>query len=222
MWLARFLRVSPDIQKAYPTARYILLTLTVKNPEMSDLRATLTQMNASWKRMTHRKQFPAIGFARSTEITKGKDGNPHPHFHALLMVKASYFSGPGYMTQQDWSDLWRDCLQVEYLPVVDVRVVKPNLKHGTDALSAALAETFKYTTKPEDLIHDREWLLALTKQLHKTRAIAIGGIFKQYLSESDPEDLLTESETSELAEEAQRLYFGWREMVRHYVRIHEE
>lgn len=222
MWLARFLRILPSLQNDYPTARYLLLTLTVKNPEMSDLRATLTHLNASWKRFTHRKQFPAIGFARSTEVTKGKDGLPHPHFHALLMVKASYFSGQGYMTQSDWVGLWRDCLQVDYLPKVNVQAVKPGLKHGTDELSAAVVETFKYATKPEHLLSDRDWLVALTKQLHKTRAIALGGVFKQYLSESEPEDLLTESETSSLSEEASKLYFGWREVLKHYVQIYED
>jgi len=51
--------------------------------------------------------------------------------------------------------------------------------------------------KPDDLIGTKtaktspqDWLAELTRQLHKTRSIALGGIFKEYLSEDEPEDLI--------------------------------
>lgn len=34
------------------------------------------------------------------------------------------------------------------------------------------------------------WLVELTRQLHNTRAIALGGIFKDYIRDDEPEDLL--------------------------------
>lgn len=227
MWVARFLKAVPALKRDYPTARYIFVTLTVKNCELPELRQTLTWMNESWKRLCRRKQFPAIGFARSTEITKGKDGTAHPHFHCLMMVKQSYFQGKYYLSQADWSELWKEALQVDYGPIVDVRAVKPNKKLGLEALTASVIETFKYSIKPDDLLgagtdEDKEWLLELTKQLHKTRAIALGGILKNYLSESEPEDLLTESGDEELSEEVARLLFGWRERASRYVKLEEQ
>lgn len=226
MWVARFLKALPNIQRDYPKARYLFLTLTVRNCQVSELKQTLTHMNESWKRLSDRKQFPAIGFARSTEITKGKDGTAHPHFHCLLMVNAGYFKVPHYLSQAAWTELWQDVLRVDYTPVVDVRAVKPNQKHGLDGLTAAIVETFKYSVKPDDLSgagldEDRAWLLELTQQLHKTRAIALGGVLRNYLSESEPEDLLTESGDEELTEEAARLLFGWRERVNRYVKCDE-
>ena len=38
----------------------------------------------------------------------------------------------------------------------------------------------KYQTKEADLTNDREWLLELTKQLHKTRSISVGGTLQDY------------------------------------------
>ena len=226
MWVARFLKALPNIKRDHPTARYIFVTLTVRNCELPELRQTLTWMNEAWKRLSHRKQFPAIGFARATEITKGKDGTAHPHFHCLMMVNSSYFKGTTYLSQATWTELWKQSLQVEYTPIVDVRSVRPNQKHGMEALTASVVETFKYSVKPDDLLgagtdEDKEWLLKLTKQLHKTRAIALGGVFRNYLSESEPEDLLTESGDEGLTEEVARLLFGWRERVNRYVKIDE-
>jgi plasmid rolling circle replication initiator protein Rep len=185
--------------------------------------------------MSQRKQFPAIGFARSTEVTKGKDGTAHPHFHALLMVEPGYFAGHSYMNQKNWTEFWQSCLQVDYTPVVNVKAVKPNKRWLADsggelpaeqALAGAIVETFKYSVKPSDLIGqgtetDRQWLLQLTKQLEKTRAIALGGVFRKYLSESEPENLVGESEDGEDIS-ASSMYFGWREMAQRYIKLWED
>lgn len=224
MWIARFLKALPSINRDHPKARYLFLTLTVKNCPLEELRATLKHMNATWKRLTQRKEFPAIGFARATEVTKGRDSTAHPHFHVLLMVKESYFQGKYYLSQEQWTELWRSCLQVDYTPIVDVRAVRPNKKHGTEALPAALVEVFKYSVKPDDLFgtgspEDRQWLVELTSQLQKTRAIALGGVLKNYLSESEPEDLLTEAGDEEVMEQAIRIFFGYKENLKRYARI---
>lgn len=230
MWIARFRKAAPFIDRDYPTARYLLLTLTVKNCPVGELRQTLTHMTESWKRLTQRKQFPAIGFARSTEVTRSKDGLAHPHFHVLLAVEPRYFIGRNYLSQAAWTELWRSCLQVEYVPVVDIRACKPRQRFSGDesvpdapqGIVLALSEVFKYTVKPEDLFGDgksvdRDWLVALTGQMHKTRAVTLGGIFKQYLSENDPQDLISEEESEEDISDLS-LTFGWREMVERYVK----
>jgi hypothetical protein len=223
MWVARFLKALPQIQADYPTARWIFITLTVRNCDLVELRSTIQSMNAAWKRLSLRKQFPLIGFARALEVTKSKDGTAHPHFHVLGMVQSGYFSGKSYLNQSDWTELWKDCLQVDYTPVVDVRAVKPNKKFGDDAIRSAIAETFKYSVKSTDLLGkgsdgDRQWLVELTNQLHKTRAITLGGVLKSYLSEAEPEDLIGEDLEPPDLEASQHLLFGWREQVKKYGR----
>lgn len=228
MWVARFLKALPAITADYPTARYLFLTLTVKNCPLGELRSTLAEMNRAWKRLTLRKQFPAIGSARSTEVTRGKDGLAHPHFHVLMMVEPNYFSR-NYLSQLDWTKLWQSCLQVDYTPIVHVKAVKPNRKRSmvqastADLVTAGVVETFKYSVKPADLVGeggevDRAWLIELTQQLHKTRAVALSGVFKNYLSESEPEDLIGEDEEGEDLGDMS-LLFGWREMVQRYIKI---
>ena len=68
------------------------------------LEDTLKDMNASWKRMSETVAFKngIAGFIRTTEVTRGKDGDmrAHPHYHALLLVKPSYFSGKNYIKQR--------------------------------------------------------------------------------------------------------------------------
>ncbi len=228
MWVARFLKALPAITADYPSARYLFLTLTVQNCPLVELRSTVTAMNRAWMRLTHRKQFPAIGFARSTEVTRGKDGTAHPHFHVLMMVPSTYFVR-GYLSQVKWTDLWQSCLRVDYVPIVHVRAVKPHRKQAkaemsvSDIVAAGVVETFKYSVKPQDLLGDegeldRAWLVELTHQLHKTRSLALGGVFKNYLSESEPEDLVGEDiEGEDLSDVS--LYFGWREMVQRYIKI---
>jgi plasmid rolling circle replication initiator protein Rep len=224
MWRARFFKALPDIQAKYPTGRWIFLTLTVKNCEISELKKTLAWMNAAWVRLIQRKVFPALGFIKSLEVTRCWDGTAHPHFHCLLLVPSGYFGGRKYMTQAIWTDLWQSCLKVDYTPIVDVRAVKGKkgtLKTTPDAsnvaMMKAICETLKYSVKPADLLADPEWLGELTKQLQKTRAISIGGCLKEFFSEDEPEDLINgEIEEEEKTEDEAMLFFDWASAIRRY------
>lgn len=219
MWIARFLKKLPAIEADYPKARWLLLTLTVRNCSVTELRDTLTWMNASFAKLVRRQQWPGIGFARSTEVTRGADGSAHPHFHVLVMVEPKYFQGAYYLSQERWSILWQEVLKVDYLPIVDVRAIKSIATQDSNSNGAknSLAEVFKYIVTPEDL-EDAEFLFAITQQLHKTRAIALGGVLKAYISEEEPEDLIGEDNTPEL-QEAIKLTFGWRERLERYQRV---
>jgi plasmid rolling circle replication initiator protein Rep len=216
-WRAKFFQVLPQIRETYPTARFIFLTLTVKNCELADLRSQITIMNQAWGRLVKRKNFPALGWVRSLEVTKSKDGSAHPHFHSLLMVPTGYFTD-GYLNQSEWSDLWQSALKINYTPIVDVRIVKPKPGVEGDGIAAAVCETLKYSVKPDDLVSNAPWLLGLTKQLHKTRAVAVGGVLKQYLAdlEKEPDDLIHVDETSQATEELGRLRFDWRYEKKQY------
>ena len=274
MWTAKFLQAMPAILRDYPIARFLFLTLTVKNCELVELRSTVDHMNKAWQRLSQRKDFPAIGFVKSAEVTRNWDvyykgayqgrlggktldkwkrehkgykakelvlestTEVHPHLHVLLMVESGYFAGKNYMNQKDWTELWQSCLRINYSPIVDIRAIKPNKRWLMEnpslapeqALAGAIVETVKYSVKPADLVGqgteaDQQWLLNLVKELENTRAIALGGVFRKYLSEKeleDPskEDLLGRRDGNGIS--ASSIYFGWREMVQRYAELWQD
>ena len=207
MWKAKAYKVLPILVKAYPNYRWLFITLTVRNCRITELRDTLQWMNRSWQRMVQRKKFPAVGWVRSTEVTRGEDGSAHPHFHSLLLVKPFYFSGKSYMKQKDWVEMWRSCLRIDYNPVLDIRSLKCD--HHPVKL---VPEILKYCVKESDLVADREWFLELTRQMHKMRTIATGGVLKEYLKqlEKEPDDLIGKDNIKTEDElDKGHLVFGW-------------
>ncbi|MCN4522975.1 protein rep [Escherichia coli] len=229
MWQARFYQSLPKIVAEYPDARWLFLTLTVRNCPITELGDTLTVMNAAFQRLKDRKEFRGVlGWVRTTEVTRGKDGNAHPHFHILLMVSPSMLSGDGYVKHARWVELWRDCLRVEYDPNVDIRVVKSRKpKDGeslpcsvVDQLRGVVVETLKYSTKPADMLVDPEWFLELTRQVHKRRFVATGGVLKDVLQleRETNEDLIMADGMAEGADDGSRLAFSWRAVAKKYRR----
>lgn len=212
MWKAKAYKILPKIVEAYPKYRWLFLTLTQKNVPITDLREVLVNMNKAFQRLSQLKAFPAIGWLRSTEVTRGKDGSAHPHFHCLLMVPSSYFSGRNYLKQADWVKMWRKSLRLDYNPILDVQAVK----QGKQPMQL-IPELLKYCTKESDLVSDRQWFLELTRQMHKMKCVTTGGVLKEYLKEleSEPEDLIGESDVPE-GEDEGKLYFGWKRQERKY------
>jgi plasmid rolling circle replication initiator protein Rep len=212
MWKAKAYKLLPKIIERHPKHRWLFLTLTQKNVPIKDLRATLMDMNRSFQRFSQLKAFPAVGWLRSTEITRGRDGNAHPHFHCLLMVPPGYFAGQNYIKQSEWMEMWRKSMRLNYDPVIDVRAIK----QGSQPMQL-IPELLKYCTKESDMVNDREWLLELTRQMNKMRSIATGGILKEYLKEleDEPEDLIGKDDEVALPDEI-ALYFGWKRVEKKY------
>lgn len=227
MWLARFYQSLPAIQQAHPRSRWLFLTLTVRNCAISDLRETLRSMNAAWKRLIERREFrPVLGWVRTTEVTRGRDGSAHPHFHALLMVPSSMFTRH-YVTHARWVELWQETARLDYTPVVDIRTVKskgPKKAGCADpvvALRAAAAETLKYAVKPADMLADPDWFLEMTRQVHRLRFVATGGVLKSVLrvEEETDEDLILADGPADADDNGSRLAFKWRPSERRYCRF---
>lgn len=220
MWQARFYQALPKIQAENPNARWLLLTLTVRNCEIEQLGTTLDLMNTAWRKLIKRKALkPVLGWVRTTEVTRGADGTAHPHFHVLLMVRSYWFT-TGYVTQAEWVQMWQECAKLSYAPNVDIRAVKP--KKGQDettALSGAVAETLKYAVKPSDMVADENWFLEMTRQVHKRRFVATGGVLKDVFQISDEteQDLLVQGEES-VPDDENRVSFGWNSEERHYLK----
>lgn len=215
--IARFEAKLPDIQTQYPTHRFLFLTLTVPNPRFEDLRTKLAEMNKGWDRLIKRKEFPATGWIRTTEVTNEqvRKGFAHPHFHVLMMVPPRYFK-KDYVSQARWLELWRECMRDDSITQVDIRAVKP----GAD-LSKAVRETLKYSMKVEDGLLDPDFLFCLTTQLHKTRFLASGGVFKDILKEemSDKEMIEGDELNEDVEENKPSLSFQYKYAVRRYVRF---
>jgi hypothetical protein len=169
-------------------------------------------MNKSWQRLTQLKVWPAEGWLRSTEVTRGKDGSAHPHFHTLILVKPGYF-GKNYVKQAEWVEMWRRSLRIDYNPVLDVQAVKK----GQQPMQL-VPELLKYCVKESDLVVDREWFLELTHQLHKMKAVVVGGVLRSHLREleQEPEDLIGDDEKGEADLDEGHLYFEWKKQVKKY------
>jgi hypothetical protein len=210
MWKAKAYNILPRVVREYPTHRWLFLTLTVRNCQITELRQTLQQMNYAWDKLARRKFFPAVGWIRSTEITRGNDGTAHPHFHCLLMVKSSYFTH-GYVKQKEWVEMWKSALKVDYDPMVDIKAIRRDCSPAE-----IIPEVIKYACKGDDLVKDREWFLELSKQTHKLRGISTGGILKKYLKEleDDPKDLVGKDDSSEPDEG--HLFFNWQRQSKKY------
>lgn len=232
MWKARLYQALPGLLEAHPTARWLMLTLTVRNCQVGELGATLDAMGAAWKRLLLRPEFAAVlGWVRTTEVTRGKDGSAHPHYHCLLMVPSSWFGGKYYVTQARWVELWQSCARLDYVPVVDVRTVKSNKRRPVPAeggvpgeLAAAAAEVLKYATKPSDLLQGGadEWLQAYLVQVHKRRFVAAGGVLAGFLRERKTDDLVNvgdlDDDSGTLPDDGARLAFGYDRKPKRYRR----
>jgi hypothetical protein len=168
-------------------------------------------MNKGWKQLTKTSAFPAVGWLKSVEVTRGELGDAHPHFHVLLVVPAGYFSN-NYLSQQDWRDKWQKVMKLDYPPQVNVKAIKK----GSNP-TEIVPEVLKYATKESDLTTNKDWLITITTQLHKTKAITTGGILKEYLRtlEDEPEDLIGADNEAE-GEDYGGVRFGWQTKDKHY------
>lgn len=234
-WRAMIYQTLPTITQAHPKHRWLFLTLTVRNCDISELRDTLGVMNKAWNRLRLRKEFALVdGWIRTTEVTRNnKTNQAHPHFHAVLMVKPDYFMGRGYVKHAVWAQIWGECLQVDYLPNVDIRTVSKRHRNAVEgdytALQSAVVETLKYSVKPSDMLSGGvldtvsvAWLHELTRQTHKLRFVTAGGALKNALKTieqiTDTEMITAgESEPQEQTNDPRRLNFTYYPTHRKYI-----
>lgn len=224
-------RARKGIQKAlaeHPKLRFIFATFTVLNCPLAELRETVRHMNQAFQRLIQRSAWPGLGFIKSLEVTRSKDGLAHPHIHAIIAVPPSYFTYK-YLSHAKWVEIWQSCLRVDYTPIVNVKAIKPKAGRDSDSyiesVISSVVECVKYSVKDSDLLgsppksqlSNAEWLQGLTEQLLNTRAVSVGGILKEYLSDDEPEDLIHEAdeETDDTPPE-DKITFGWRETVQKY------
>lgn len=162
---------------------FLMLTLTVKNVPMADLRVQIKILSESFKRLKETKQFQKsiLGYVRAIEFLGDgtKNGEAHPHFHTLLVVSKNYFK-KNYISHEKWKSMWKDALRIDYEPFVDVRRIKSNKKnpHLKKEVSAVF-EVIKYTIKPAKLKNMPDDVFNfLVEQTKGVRQFNIGGVLK--------------------------------------------
>ena len=235
-WRAMAYQAYDRIISEYKNPRWVFLTLTAKNCDISDLRSTLSELNKAWQRLSQRKEFKSVlGWIRTTEVTRNpKTNQAHPHFHVVLLVRSSYFTH-GYVKQSRWAELWGECMRVNYLPVVDVRAIKPKKGSNGDGVVHAFTETLKYAVKPSDILDLPEtntntlraskiasdWLLELTRQVHHLRFVATGGVLKNAFKAPDEittdEMIVTDNQDTDTETDERRLSFSYYPTKQKYI-----
>lgn len=169
--------------------RFLFLTLTCRNVPSDELGQTLDMLFKAWRKLSARKKFKdsIVGWFRALEVTHKMHADEyHPHFHAILAVKPSYFKKPDlYMTQAEWTELWRRSMGVSYTPIVDIRVARQKREREGQSIESAIAEIAKYTVKAGDYIDPSDEMgtdLAvetLDSALMGRRLVAYGGLFRK-------------------------------------------
>lgn len=213
----RSLKVTYELKKVlktaieeYPKAKFLFLTLTVKNCTGTELKSTLKKLTGAFHKLSKYKKVTKnlLGYVRSTEITVNEtDGSYHPHIHVLLMVKSTYFKGhDNYITQNEWTELWKRASKLDYTPMVSLKQIYDN--KGKGALNSAALEVAKYQLKSKDYLNDDvddeinlRHLKDLEEALAGTRQYGYGGVLKEIASRlklPDENDLVhIESEEDE-------------------------
>lgn len=218
------MRIVDKAIETEPKGRFLFLTLTIKNVCGDELNKTLSDMTKYFDRLFKRKKVKKnlIGFLRATEVTRNDETEMyHPHFHILLFVKSNYFKGDGknYISQKEWQELWKQSAKLNYDPIVDIRIVKPNEKKGTSDIRSAVLETAKYPVKPiDEMGKNEEEKLQVTDDLmqglYRKRQIAFGGLFKKIrkelqLSDIENGDLINTSDEQEVATRGEEIVARW-------------
>lgn len=210
----KFKKAIPLIDKDTPHLRYIFITFTVKNVDVNQLKTTIKMMTRGFSRISQLKSFPTENYIRVLEISKGTiEGKCHPHLHCILAVDDSYFDRKYnyYLTKDNWSDMWKKSCRLDYTPIVDVRVIKGDVRD-------IAPEILKYTVKPLQLLGDKEFLIQLTYQMKNVQTISTSGLFKKYLSiiENEQQDLIATDSTN-VDDEHQLMYRYNRRYRKYYL-----
>ena len=176
-------QITDTIMEREDGARFIFLTLTVRNVEGAELRQKIERINKGWKYLTSKSQTfaPAkklkanlLGYLKALEITYNrKQDTYHPHIHAILEVSPEYFASKNYIGRRAWAKLWAQAIKADYVPSVDVRAI--------DTTSKAVAEVAKYPVKMNSVLNIKnkakaeEVLATIHNATHNRRLLTFGG-----------------------------------------------
>ncbi|MYV17059.1 protein rep [Furfurilactobacillus milii] len=193
-------QILEEAVKQRKTGRFLFLTLTVENTTGKQLKSELRQMGRAIRDLMRYKK-PAknlLGYVRSTEVTVNHEADQpmyHHHMHVLLFVKSLYFKGSdNYISQSEWTGYWQRAMKLNYVPIVNVEAVKPNVDRHKNSLLASAQETAKYQVKSKDILtnnqeQDLQVIDDLEQALAGSRQISYGGLLKEIRKQLQLEDV---------------------------------
>lgn len=206
---------------------YVLLTLTIPNVPSTRLRETIRDIHAAWQRITQRAEVRAmlLGWQRATEVKYNPERDDyHPHIHAVLCVRPSYYKSRYYIPHARWLDLWREAMR-------DPSITQVNIKRTYGTPEQAAAEIAKYTAKPGDYLDASdvdamiERVEELDAALASMRMLAFGGCMREAhaaleLDDTEQGDLVHTGVDEDAAARADdlTLYWTWASGPRQYLR----
>lgn len=206
MVFAQVMDIIHESQKQEKVA-FITLTLTAKTVDNEELKERLDQFFKAWNNFSRRKPFKEAvkGWFRALEVKHDMQKNTyHPHFHCLFAVSPTYFRKDRgkYITQEEWAEMWRRAMGLDYTPVVWAEKVKAKRGRKSKkvidpekAAAKAVAEVAKYFTKAEDYIDEDDAhgtdlaVFTLDEALRNRRLVAFGGLFKDIRKQLKQEDV---------------------------------
>lgn len=203
--------------------KYLFLTLTIRNVQLSDLGAAIDNMAEAYNRLRNNRAWKrrVLGAMRTLEVTINHEAQTaHPHYHLILAVDRSYATkgDDTYWTHEDWQTAWQKACRLDYKPNVSIERVKGR--------EAGVAEVSKYMAKDSDYLIDptaaqmgteeaealTDWLVgSLLEQLHGRRLISYTGILRdaQRALKLDPENApLTDTIRGDMAAAIKRYHWS--------------
>ncbi|OJT54264.1 protein rep [Bacillus licheniformis] len=221
---------------------WLFLTLTVRNVEGGELRPRITDMMQGFRKLFQYKKVKSstLGFFRALEITKNHEEHTyHPHFHVLIPVKRNYF-GKSYISQKEWTSLWKKAMKLDYTPTVHIQRVKGKAKIDAEQIESevreameeqkAVLEISKYPVKDTDILRGNQvtddnldTVYYLDDALSSRRLIGYGGILKDIhkelnLGDAEDGDLVKiDEENDEVANEAFEVMAYWHPGIKNYI-----
>lgn len=154
---------------------FIFITLTAPNITGDKLNDEITRYNKSFEKLIKRKEVKQInkGYIRKLETTYNQETNTyHPHFHVVMAVNSSYFTGRSYIKQEKWLDMWREVMDAPEITQVHVNKLKKN-----DA-SQEIYEIAKYAAKDSEMLLNQDVFENFYMALKGRQIITYNGLFK--------------------------------------------
>ncbi len=101
----------PRLLSDYQDYPFLLLTLTVKNCHISQLRSQVRVMEKAWGRLSDLHCFPAVGFLKAIEVTRPRDCFYAGHFigrigETLIKRWIAALKDKGIWNRQLWQEFF--------------------------------------------------------------------------------------------------------------------
>lgn len=158
-----------------------MLTLTVRNMALSELRPAIDAFSKAWHNMSRRDLFSdVIGWTRSLEITYNKKSDTyHPHYHCILIWRNESFTEAAAEIMRE---AWKHAYKCDYNPIIDIRDVycRDESSPEKGSIVRAALEAFKYSVKEDSVkyIPDKD-LFNFAAAIKNVRFVSYGKAIKE-------------------------------------------